>query len=196
MVVACDFLLVESGAETVYRAWLGLGAILLYWALAGWNPDVAGLRLKPLPGGAYWLKATVVLGLVVGGVCAAALGFSHLVGSPLAVKSMFRSPQDFGPFLVGACLIAPLTEEVVYRGALCVPARAALGTWATVALSGVTFAALHVLYGNPAPDNAVAGFVLAWAYLRSSSLAVPIVLHALGNLCVFAVHAMLYYAAN
>jgi membrane protease YdiL (CAAX protease family) len=69
-----------------------------------------------------------------------------------------------------------------------------VGSTVTILLSGVLFALLHAAYGNLAPDNTIAGFVLAWAYLRSSSLLVPIVLHALGNLCVFGIHVALFYA--
>ncbi len=32
----------------------------------------------------------------------------------------------------------------------------------------------------------VGGFFLAWAYLKSESLAVPVLLHGLGNLCALA----------
>ena len=54
------------------------------------------------------------------------------------------------------------------------------------AASGLLFGGLHVLYGNPGPDNLVAGFFLAWAILKSGSILVPLALHALGNLCVIA----------
>ncbi len=36
------------------------------------------------------------------------------------------------------------------------------------------------------PDNLVAGFFVAWAYLRSETIVIPIALHALGNLVVVA----------
>jgi membrane protease YdiL (CAAX protease family) len=48
------------------------------------------------------------------------------------------------------------------------------------------FAWLHQLYGHLSPDNALAGLLLTWAYLRSGSLAVPIAPHALGNALVTA----------
>ena len=35
----------------------------------------------------------------------------------------------------------------------------------------------------PGPDNLIAGFFLAWAFLKSGSIIVPLALHALGNLC-------------
>ena len=56
-----------------------------------------------------------------------------------------------------------------------------------IAASGVIFAALHFVYGNPSPENAVGGLFLAWAYLKSETIVVPVLLHALGNSLVLAV---------
>jgi membrane protease YdiL (CAAX protease family) len=47
------------------------------------------------------------------------------------------------------------------------------------------FALLHHRYGNLSPENALAGLLLGWAYLRSGSLALPILLHSVGNALVF-----------
>ena len=58
------------------------------------------------------------------------------------------------------------------------------GKWPTIIASGLVFAALHFRFGVASPDNAIAGFVLAWAYIKSESILVPITLHALGNLAV------------
>jgi uncharacterized protein len=55
--------------------------------------------------------------------------------------------------------------------------------------SGMIFGALHVLYGNPPPDNFIAGSFLAWAYLKIGTIVVPIASHLLGNLCVVAMHS-------
>jgi membrane protease YdiL (CAAX protease family) len=46
------------------------------------------------------------------------------------------------------------------------------------------FAGLHVVTGVASPDNLIAGYILAWAYLKSGSLFIPVTLHALGNLSV------------
>ena len=43
------------------------------------------------------------------------------------------------------------------------------------------------------PDNFIAGFFLTWAYLKGGSLAVPVVLHALGNLCAVAAQAAAWH---
>ncbi|GEM_PF-294235 len=82
------------------------------------------------------------------------------------------------------CVQSPLLEETIYRVVLCVSAINILGRTRTVLLSGVLFAALHFVYGNPSPDNALAGFVLGWAHLKSETIVVPVLMHAGGNLAV------------
>jgi uncharacterized protein len=47
--------------------------------------------------------------------------------------------------------------------------------------------ALHVLYGNAGPNNLVAGFFLAWSYLKSEAFLIPVALHSLGNFFVLLV---------
>ena len=42
-------------------------------------------------------------------------------------------------------------------------------------------------------DNTIAGFFFGWAYLRSGTVLVPMVLHALGNLVALSLHLGVYY---
>jgi membrane protease YdiL (CAAX protease family) len=91
-------------------------------------------------------------------------------------------------------VIAPLVEESIYRLVLCFPTTAAIGSTGTIILSGTIFAGLHFVYGNPSPDNCLAGYVLTWAYLKSGSLLVPITLHSFGNCVAFAVQFGVWYA--
>jgi membrane protease YdiL (CAAX protease family) len=106
---------------------------------------------------------------------------------------MFRSEEQIWSHGLHMLVHGPLYEELLYRVALCVPLVALVGPRWTILASGLVFAALHVRYGNPAADNCIAGFVLGWAYLRSSCLLVPLLLHALGNLCAFLVHVAIFY---
>jgi membrane protease YdiL (CAAX protease family) len=92
------------------------------------------------------------------------------------------------------CILAPAVEEGIYRVGLCCGTVGLLRPGGAIAASGLLFGALHVLYGNPGPDNLVAGFFLAWAFLKSGSILVPLALHAAGNLCVLASWIALWYA--
>jgi membrane protease YdiL (CAAX protease family) len=96
----------------------------------------------------------------------------------------FPAPSDFWPWIRHACLPTSIAEEGIYRLVLCVPFAALIGPRWTIVVSGCVFAALHVVYGNLGVDNAIAGFILGWAFLKSRSLLVPVAWHSLGNLLV------------
>jgi membrane protease YdiL (CAAX protease family) len=91
------------------------------------------------------------------------------------------------------CVVAPLVEETTYRLVLFMPLAVLLGPWKAIAVSGLAFGGLHVVYGIPSPENLVGGFFLAWAYLRSESIAVPLLMHSLGNLCVLVLQVGVWY---
>ena len=121
----------------------------------------------------------------------------HLMNTFMLVGAMtlaahFDWTLPFGPpplwhFVIFAVVAAPLVEEAIFRFALCSGAENLLGPRTTIVLSGLAFAAMHYVVDNPGPDNFIAGYVLAWAYLKSRSILVPIILHALGNLSIYVI---------
>jgi len=192
--VAADFALIHAGhgANTMLRLGLAIVAGLLLLLLARGDLDSVGFRIRPTQGWRVWIRITtkiaVVLGILIG--CAAVvLWATHSLGTPPML-----SPQEYGPRMLWACATVPWFEEGIYRLALCAP-LATQRRWPVILLSGVVFALLHVAYGNPGPDNFLAGFVLAWAYLHSGSIVVPIVLHAFGNAFALTLHLVTWYAA-
>ncbi len=160
----------------------GLAALVGLALLARGDRRSLGLVLTPARGWLHWARLTVLIGLVVALFSAAVWIAFHLAGSDLHLAPI--PPAFFWQYVRVACIDAPLVEESVYRLALCTGLVPLAGPRIAIAASGIVFAALHVLYGNAGPDNVIAGFVLAWAYLRSGTLLVPIALHSLGNLCV------------
>ena len=79
-----------------------------------------------------------------------------------------------------AVVIAPVTEEVLFRGLIL---RGLLGRWkpwAAVLISALLFAIMHF---NPAqaPVALVLGLVLGWLYVRTRSLGLCMIGHALNN---------------
>lgn len=54
--------------------------------------------------------------------------------------------------------------DIVYRVHLIVAVLPTIGRRGSIIASGVIFALIHVLRGNPSPENQIAGFMLAWAY--------------------------------
>ena len=162
------------------RGMVPLVAIALYVWLSAADPGTLGLRLHPRQGYAYWVRMTALIGGGMGVLLILVFGTWYLlVGPPPVYRT---APEDFYRVFVHACVGAPLVEEATYRLVLCVPLVRLLGPWGGIAASGALFAALHVVYGNPSPENLLGGFVLAWAFVKSGSLVVPLLWHSLGNL--------------
>ena len=182
LVLADYWLVFTKTPRLLPLAVISIGVLAVIYLVSGRKAVSLGLTLKPVRGYSYWVRAALAIGL---GVAAFATISSILLGlvgvrlPPIAVP-----PGLLWQMFVTTCLLTPVIEEVAYRLILCNAAEGILGTWGTIALSGVAFAALHVFSANIGPDNLIAGLVLAWAFLRSRSIVIPIAMHALGNLAV------------
>jgi membrane protease YdiL (CAAX protease family) len=77
-------------------------------------------------------------------------------------------------------VIAPIIEEIVFRGLLFGALAARLGIVGSALVTAVLFGAVH---GDPIlfPTLAALGFVAALAYAATGNLWVAIILHALNN---------------
>lgn len=85
-------------------------------------------------------------------------------------------------FLIVA--VAPLSEEIFFRGFMYGGLRRRLPVWAAAAISGVVFGLVHYTGADSigvVPQLAVLGILLAWLYERTGSLWPPILLHLLNN---------------
>ncbi|KXU35782.1 hypothetical protein AXK11_05400 [Cephaloticoccus primus] len=91
------------------------------------------------------------------------------------------SPLLLGSMTFLAVVLAPLTEELIFRAGLFRYLRTRAPRWVALALPALLFAALHANLASFAP-LAVLGLIFALAYERSGTLAVPILAHALFNL--------------
>lgn len=84
-----------------------------------------------------------------------------------------------------AVVIAPVTEEIIFRGVLFRALSDKLGMWPGAVLSAAVFAVIHfeVLFSQPLALMGLftVGLLLAVAYHRTGSLVVPIVGHAVFN---------------
>jgi uncharacterized protein len=178
-----------AGLDGWRSEWLrlapGVVGLVLLLILARGDRDSLGLRVRALPSWRWWIRGTIAAGLIVGVVVLAASAVGWLAG--MEMHWPVRAGDGILPsWWMRSVIASPLHEELLYRLVFCVSTIALLGRRPSIVLSGVVFAALHVVYGNPSPDNFSAGFVFAWAYFRSGTLLVPVMLHALGNACVTA----------
>ena len=77
-------------------------------------------------------------------------------------------------------VVAPVAEEVFFRGFVLGGLVAALGDLRAAVVSSALFAAMHVSVGAFVPLFA-AGMLLAWLYLRTRSIWPPIAAHSTQN---------------
>lgn len=99
----------------------------------------------------------------------------------LAVFSNVRSPWMLSALLLVACVLAPLNEELLFRGAIFRFCRQRFGRTTALLVSGLLFGALHANWAGFVP-LALLGMLLALAYERTGDLRVSIVAHGLFNL--------------
>jgi membrane protease YdiL (CAAX protease family) len=147
-----------------------------------------GLRpFKPLAG-IGWL-------LVAYGIFLGATGIYSLL---VDTQSEQQVLQDIGAEKDTAMLIAqgilviavaPVSEELFFRGFLFGGLRGRMGFWAAALISGVFFGSIHLLGGSieVIPPLAFFGVALAWLYERTGSLGPPILMHAFQNAIAFTV---------
>ena len=166
-------------------------ALASYGLLYRGDARAMGLRFRPIQGFRYWVVATALIGAAIGAFLLLVLAVALLTGYPIRVYEL--PPGDLWIGFLHMCMLTPILEEAIYRLGFCTGSVPVLKPWGTVVASGLIFGALHVLYGNPGPDNLIAGYFLAWAYLKSGTIVVPVVLHALGNLCVLSLHFGTWY---
>jgi membrane protease YdiL (CAAX protease family) len=178
--------------ESFYLRSSVIGAsVLILVLLAQRDRASLGLVVRPSPSYHYWVKVTLGMGAAVGGFCMVTGFLLWIIGIRMPIPA--TPPERALSTLVLYCISAPVLEETLYRLVLCVALVRIAGPWWTIFASGAIFAALHFVWGNASPDNFIAGYFLAWAFLKSGSVLTPIVLHSLGNLCVLALYVANWY---
>jgi membrane protease YdiL (CAAX protease family) len=108
----------------------------------------------------------------------------NINASPQELFDVFgnaKSPAPIILLIVIAAIIAPLSEEWIFRGSIFRYARGRLPRWAALVVPACLFGALHQNLGSFAP-LVVLGVVFSLAYESTGSIAVPMVAHALFNL--------------
>lgn len=85
-------------------------------------------------------------------------------------------------FVVLIVAVAPVVEEIMFRGMLLSRLRRAMGAWPSILTSAGVFAVIHFVLDQNAvlavPGLFVVGVVLGWFALRDGDLSMPIFVHA------------------
>ena len=144
-----------------------------------------GLSLtKTLPGLKRGLIWSAGFGLIT------LLGFALIFAIGLNPLTLIHTHLPAKPggialfFLVGG-LIGPIAEEVFFRGVLYGFCRR-WGAPAAVILSTLAFVLAHPVFPAIPITQVVGGLLFAMAYEVEKNLMVPITVHVLGNMAIFA----------
>lgn len=107
--------------------------------------------------------------------------FLNVVGYVGQVNIPFTSPAEIAVGVIMTVAVAPVCEELVYRGALLSGLRRGFPWWAAVLLSGLAFSLMHM---NPQQTvyQFFLGCVCALLALSSGSVIPAVVIHAASNL--------------
>ncbi len=149
--------------------------------------------LRPAPALSWdrllrYAAGTVLIALPV--LTLLSLGWTTLlraVGLPdepqdlIGIFTQTRSHLVIAGMLTVACVLAPVSEELIFRAGLYRYIRQKLGRWPALLVSGICFGILHGNWAGFLP-LAVLGMILALAYEATGSIRVPILAHSLFNL--------------
>jgi len=154
------------------------------------RPTLPASRLAAIGvfSGFAMFTAQYVIGRAITTACAL---LEHAVPEQAIVEEARRaSGGDVLVFALGAVVVAPFAEEVFFRGILLPAAARMVGVRAGLALQAIVFGLIHV---QGAPETwplaiplALVGWCAGFVYLRTGSLAVPVLLHATFNALNFA----------
>jgi membrane protease YdiL (CAAX protease family) len=190
---------VAGMAFTMYvlNGLIGIGLVLTVGrSNPGESPsDLLGLHtLRPaaVPTGAVWGIAGWCM--LLPSVLSASILSAVLLGmggnpfdNPVALLMVLDSDPDILALLLFAiAILAPLFEELFFRGFLHARLRHHFSPYGAAMISGLCFAATHMSLSNLLPLWAV-GFALAILYDRTRTLWAPMVAHSLWNLGTAAV---------
>lgn len=87
-------------------------------------------------------------------------------------------------YIAAIYIIAPITEELVFRGLIMTRLRAAMGAFSAVFISALLFGLIHLMTGSiiTGVHALIGGLIFGLAYEKTGSLFAAIAAHLAGNL--------------
>ena len=192
-IIAQDPLIKDATVQVlVVMALYGVATlvIIMLGAIRNRRPRDFGVRLPSWA----WMGAAILISLIFLPIRLCVVLFIALVlpvGVTTAEPTDPADPVAFDPWalvLVGGLFVsvvflAPVIEELVFRGLLQTGLREVAGAWLAIPVSAIAFGVVHI---QPmlVISNIMFGFVLAGVYHFSESLWVPITMHFVNNAVV------------
>ena len=151
------------------------------------------VRLARVPFGEYmalnwphWSDVLVGIGGLAAVLMVAGLG-ATLSGqeTPEFMTESFRTARDAGMlplYFFSFAVLAPLQEELFFRGFLYRGLSATIGAWVTIVLSSAIWSVIHLQYNLfYVGEIFLLGVVFGWLRMRSGSTILTILLHGIMN---------------
>lgn len=186
---ACALVGRASGANEVLTLWgssLGLGAVAalgLRRVRTGDPAAPAAMRWTSALGLACWYTLTggARLGILLAAVFRATADGAVPADEMASLVQGVAGTHWLALLAVPVVVLAPVGEELAFRGLLQPALARRWGQGAAIAVSAILFAALHWHYGMKLPLVVFLGAVLGWARAASGGLRAPILLHMIMN---------------
>lgn len=159
--------------------------VLLFISLRLLNPiTLFGLKRLTVKG-AGWAVISLVVAIPVIYLAYSISGYlSGPDAAPQPLVQFFSSPKstsiDRLLLVFTAVVVAPVSEEIIFRGYIYGVARRFAGRWAAAIFSALLFAAIHAHIPALAP-LAVLALALTFVYESTGSLWAPMLMHATFN---------------
>jgi membrane protease YdiL (CAAX protease family) len=177
--------------------------VTLFVVFGGRKGAAAALALRPVPARMYMIAlAVVVLAIVVGDLPYVLAGAGKAVGDGYLLLGTDGGRLGvIGPItlvlsLARACVLAPVAEELLFRGAIYGWSRRWLPAWIAIILNGVVWGVLSAAIGGSlvlmAPRATLSGVVLNWIREYTDSTLPGIAIHIAYNTTVVIVVYLLF----
>jgi uncharacterized protein len=129
----------------------------------------------------WWLPPAMGFGALI--LVYGYIGTLSLIGIEMAARAPNAVLENAGPFIVivvGAVFLAPVVEEVFFRGFIFGALSPRMGWVPAASVSGLLFAGAHLSI-LVLPPFAALGFLFAWAYRYTGSIQSSVIAHAIFN---------------
>lgn len=178
-------------ADTIVQDIVFVLTVLLFAHMGGRTVRAAQLGLRRARTG--WLKSGLLLAAALMSFLIFSLVWAALLNSSTKEKLLEQlGTNEAASLLVLSaaltCVMAPICEEILFRGFIFSVLRKWRGTWSAALLTGVAFGAVH-LGSAPAVDLVplgALGFALCLLYRATGSIYPCIVAHSVNNSIAFA----------
>jgi membrane protease YdiL (CAAX protease family) len=181
-------------AETLDAPVMYLPVVLLAWrvlVVPSGTGLIAAFGLVPRSGGwrplalaaAALVAAGAVLDVIVG-LGGSWLGFESHWAEWFDADLAWGPPAAVALTMLGTVVLAPVFEELIFRGLLYGTLRVRLGPWLAALVSAAIFAFAHGYGAAGFVSVFVSGVLWAWAYERTGSLLPSMAAHVANNAAV------------